>query len=226
MYEDRDIADQVDEFENMRRKHKNPIMPSADLDIPDDLLNNLAQESTKKTAPRYYKNSRKHFDKNQAIGFAVATTMFLTLVGVKVGHTLAIDEIRNKIDPTLIEYAVDATHTYEEAFKKNDINVFYGFTPDGNKNIERDSSRNYRFMNEYFDGDADIDFFEYLVGKYGVDEVLKGGISVSRTIKGVADQNDKTVDEFLGGLSVEEWAKNMYNGFAEEHVPSVEGKGL
>ena len=81
-------------------------------------------------------------------------------------------------------------------------------------------------MNEYFDGKADMEFFEYLTGRFGVDEVLKCGIQVSRTLKGVADQNDQTVEEFLGGKSPEEWAEDMYNLFIAQNVSSLEGKVL
>ena len=218
--------EQVEQFENMVRKHNSRVVNSENVDIPDDLLNYLVGESTKKEAPRTYKKQRKHFTKAQLVEYSLAITLFVSAVGGTVLHSLAKSEYRDKVDPVLTEQSSDVGYNYKEAFKKNDINVFFGFTPDGNKNIERDSSRNYRFMNEYFDGNADIEFFEYLVSEFGIDEVLKGGISVSRCIKGVADQNDITVKEFLNGLSVKEWAENMYNGFAEEHVPSVERKGL
>lgn len=218
--------EQVEEFEKMQRRRKNRVMPSEDLDIPEDLLNNIAYESTKKVSPRPYNRKRKHFTKAQLVGFGLGVSVFLGIVGYTVNQGLAKDEIRKEVDPILTEYAANVTHDYEADFKKNDINVFYGFTPDGDKNIERDSSRNYRFMNEYFDGEADMEFFEYLTGRFGVDEVLKCGIQVSRTLKGVADQNDQTVEEFLGGKSPEKWAEDMYNLFIAQNVSSLEGKVL
>ena len=235
MYGDEDIAKQLEDNNFMVENHKslkNPdpkkgkMVSSVDIKMSDEAFNSLGEESTKKEPPRHYKNGRGFFSKNQAKGFTIGLAMLLAITGVKVGQSLAKAELRDTVDPILTEYASGVTHDYEEAFKKNDINVFFGFTPDGDRNVERDSSRNYRFMNEYFDGEANMDFFEYLTGRFGVNEVLKCGIQVSHTLKGVADQNDKTVEEFLGGLSPEEWAKNMYNEFIAKNVTSVEGKGL
>ena len=51
-------------------------------------------------------------------------------------------------------------------------------------------------------------------------------VNIGLVGESVAIQKFFFESRYVNGLSVKEWAENMYNGFAEEHVPSVERKGL